>query len=222
MIDLELKERDPFIASRRRMVAQQIEARGLKNSAVLAAMRTVPRHRFVPKDLMAQAYEDKALPLGPQQTISQPYIVALMTELACDSGRERVLEIGTGSGYQAAVLAEIFGEVYSVELDPDRHEQARANLSRLHYKNVHLLLSDGSKGWPEHAPYDAILVTASTREIWPALRGQLRVGGQLIVPVTRSDPEDQMLRVLRRTADMRWKERDAGAVRFVPMRKEEL
>ncbi len=222
MIDLELKERDPFLATRKRMVAVQIEARGLRSPEVLAAMRTVPRHLFVPSNLMEQAYEDRALPLGPQQTISQPYIVALMTELACEGSRDSVLEIGTGSGYQSAVLAELFGDVFSVEVDQHRFDCAESNLSRLHYKNVHLLRADGNAGWPEHAPYDAILVTASTRQASEDLRNQLRVGGRLIVPCTKSNRDEQMLRVMHKTGPDSWQEHDAGAVRFVPMREEKL
>ncbi len=218
MCKLGLKERDPFLLRRRRMVAEQIHGRKLHNEEVLSAMRTVPRHLFVPIEMQERAYDDQALPLGPHQTISQPYIVALMTELAIRGARDKVLEIGTGSGYQAAVLAELFGSVYSIELDRERHACAAETLTRLHYQNVHLRAGNGRLGWPEEAPYDAILVTAGIEEIAPGLRQQLRQGGQLIFPRSSHGTENQMLRILRRTTADDWEERDVTPVRFVPLR----
>lgn len=217
MSKLELKERDPFLLRRRRMVAEQIHGRKLHDPDVLSAMRTVPRHLFVPMEIRERAYEDQALPLGPQQTISQPYIVAMMTELAIQGGRDKVLEIGTGSGYQSAVLAELFGEVYSVELDQHRHDCATATLEELHYLNVHLKCGDGRMGWAEKAPFDAILITAGLGQVARELRQQLRLGGRIIYPRNKQNGENQMLRVLSRTTANGWKERDVTSVRFVPL-----
>ena len=217
MGNLELKERDPFLLRRRRMVAEQIHGRKLHDDEVLSAMRTVPRHLFVPIEIRERAYEDHALPLGPNQTISQPYIVALMTELAINGSRDKVLEIGTGSGYQAAVLAELFGAVYSIELDRKRHDCAAGILSQLHYHNVHLRCGDGRLGWSDAAPYDVILVTAGVAGIAPELRRQLRKGGRIIFPRSSPRTENQMLRVLRKTANDLWEEQDVTPVRFVPL-----
>ncbi|MEE9125642.1 MAG: protein-L-isoaspartate(D-aspartate) O-methyltransferase, partial [Planctomycetota bacterium] len=152
-------------SKRRTMVEEQLARRNIHSEAVLTALRTVPRHLFVPTHLMDQAYEDRALGLGPGQTISQPYIVALMTQLADVLGKERVLEVGTGSGYQAAVLAELCGEVFTIERDQTLASGARKNFKRLHYNNIHMHHGDGRLGWPEHAPFDAILVTAVAREV---------------------------------------------------------
>lgn len=217
MVNLELKERDPFLLRRRRMVAEQIHGRKLHNPEVLSAMRTVPRHLFVPTHMQERAYDDQALPLGPHQTISQPYIVALMTQLAIEGARDKVLEIGTGSGYQAAVLAELFGNVYSIELDRERHDCAGRTLTRLHYQNVQLRIGDGRLGWPEESPYDVIIVTAGIDQIAPELRRQLCKGGRLIFPRNRPGSENQMLCVLSRTTVDHWQERDVTPVRFVPM-----
>ncbi len=209
-------------AQRLRMVREQLRRRGIDSDAVLGAMRTVPRHRFVPEDLRAEAYSDRALPLGPQQTISQPFIVALMTQVAADferraNRRERVLEIGTGSGYQAAVLAEIFGEVHSVELDAELARRAAERLHDMSYRNVHVHHADGRLGWVEAAPYDAILVTAGTDEPLQALLQQLQIGGRLVYPHGASG-QDQMLRVARRLDASECEESNLRPVRFVPLR----
>ncbi|RME67961.1 MAG: protein-L-isoaspartate(D-aspartate) O-methyltransferase [Verrucomicrobia bacterium] len=195
------------------MVEHQIAARGIRDPRVLEAMRRVPRHAFVPPDVQNLAYEDHPLPIGHGQTISQPYIVALMTELAEVGPGSRVLEIGTGSGYQAAVLAEIGAEVYSIEIIPELGERAREVLRRLGYDRVQVRIGDGSVGWPEEAPFDAIIVTAAPVHIPEPLREQLKVGGRLVIPVGSIMQE---LRVVVREADG-WRERAVIPVRFVPM-----
>jgi protein-L-isoaspartate(D-aspartate) O-methyltransferase len=200
---------------RLRMVHEQLERRQIRSPAVLEAMAAVPRERFVPRELADRAYEDCALPIEQGQTISQPYIVALMTELAQVRPGMRVLEVGTGSGYQAAVLAALGADVYSVELEADLAERAKAALSALGL-SVHARVGDGYAGWPEAAPYDAILVTAAPRSVPFALSSQLALGGRMVVPVGERE-RDQHLFVVRRTA---WgEERESvAAVRFVPMR----
>jgi protein-L-isoaspartate(D-aspartate) O-methyltransferase len=168
---------------RERMVRRQIIARGVDDSLVVAAMRAVPRHRFVPADVRSHAYVDSPLPIGLGQTISQPYIVALMTEaLRCRRG-ERVLEIGTGSGYQAAVLAEIVDTVFTIEIIPELARRARAVLDTLGYRNVMVRTGDGYDGWPEAAPFDGIIVTAAAPEVPRPLVDQLAEGGRLVIPV---------------------------------------
>jgi protein-L-isoaspartate(D-aspartate) O-methyltransferase len=168
---------------REAMVATKIAAEGISNKAVLAAMRKVPRHEFVPPAERSRAYDDLALPIGHQQTISPPYIVAYMTETLDPQPEDRVLEIGTGSGYQAAVLAEIVKDVYTIEIVSPLAKQAERRLKELKYTNVHVLDGDGYKGWPEHAPFDKIIVTCSPENIPEPLIEQLREGGQMIIPV---------------------------------------
>jgi len=165
------------------MVETQIARRGISHPAVLRAMERVPRHRFVPPEYRSQAYADYPLPIGYGQTISQPYIVALMTELLDPEPTDRVLEIGTGCGYQAAVLAEIVREVYTIEIIPELAEQAARRLAELGYRNVFTRQGDGYDGWPEHAPYDGIIVTAAAPEVPPPLIEQLAEGGRLVVPL---------------------------------------
>lgn len=204
---------DRFAAARAEMVVRQIAARGVGDPRVLAAMAAVPRHEFIAADLRGLAYADRPLPIEHQQTISQPYIVALMTELARVGERARVLEVGTGSGYQAAVLAQMGADVYSIEIIEPLARSAAATLARLGYDRVHVRYGDGYRGWPEEAPFDAILVTAAPPRIPEPLREQLAVGGRLIVPVgTRS----QELLVVERTADG-FTETNVLPVRFVPM-----
>jgi protein-L-isoaspartate(D-aspartate) O-methyltransferase len=176
-------------------------------------MRAVPRHHFVPDALQANAYDDNPLPIGHDQTISQPYIVAYMTEALELGGGERVLEIGTGSGYQAAVLAEIVESVYTIEIVPALAAESAGRLSRLHYGNVQVRLGDGHRGWPEAAPFDAIVVTAAPDHVPPALIEQLRPGGRMIVPVGGTDQE-LILIVKTETGAAR---RPVLPVRFVPM-----
>ena len=172
-----------FVSRRSDMVEHQIAARGVRSKLVLEAMRKVPREEFLPPPLREFAYEDSPLPIAEGQTISQPYIVALMADALLLRGGERVLDIGTGSGYAAAVLAEIAANVYSVERIGQLAEKAAVTLSKLGYDNVHVLHADGTKGWPEHAPYDAIVVAAGGPKIPESLQRQLKVGGRLVIPV---------------------------------------
>ncbi len=174
-----------FETLRQQMVREQIRRRGVADPAVLDAMARVPRHLFVPDGLRAEAYVDHPLPIGQGQTISQPYIVALMTELLALDRSQKVLEIGTGSGYQAAVLAELVDSVYTIEIRDELARQAGDLLDRLGYENVHVRVGNGYRGWPEEAPFDAIIVTASPPEIPEALVEQLKVGGRMVVPVGR-------------------------------------
>ena len=207
-----------YDAERRNMVNQQILNRGIRNPRVLEAMRSVKRHRFVPEQYQHMAYSDRPLPIGHKQTISQPYIVALMTDYLNLKAGEKVLEIGTGSGYQAAVLAEMSDEVYSVEIVEALAHRARNTLNELGYDNVHIHIGDGYKGWQEHAPYDAIIVTASPTDIPPPLKAQLAEGGRMVIPV--GGPVFQKL-VLLRKKDGKLKQTDVTSVRFVPMINEE-
>jgi protein-L-isoaspartate(D-aspartate) O-methyltransferase len=204
---------DGHAAARAEMVRTQIEARGVKDPRVLAAMKRVPRHEFVPGPWQDEAYEDHALAIGHDQTISQPYIVALMSEAARVGEHARVLEIGTGSGYQAAVLAELAGEVYSIEIVEPLGRTAAATLARLGYTRVHLRIGDGYRGWPEAAPFDAILVTAAPPKVPQPLVDQLALGGRLVIPV---GDEFQELRVITRSKDGTDTE-TLLPVRFVPM-----
>jgi protein-L-isoaspartate(D-aspartate) O-methyltransferase len=200
-------------AQRERMVATQIEARGVKNPRVLQAMRSVPRHRFVPKAYRGQAYQDRPLPIGRGQTISQPYIVAVMTELLDPEATDRVLEIGTGSGYQAAVLSELVEEVYSIEIVPELAERARKLLAADGYDDVEVITGDGYRGIPERAPFDGIIVTAAPEEVPQPLLEQLEVGGRLVIPV---GARSQWLKVLQRT-EAGIETKTVFEVRFVPM-----
>jgi protein-L-isoaspartate(D-aspartate) O-methyltransferase len=206
---------DEFAAPRARMVEEQIAGRGIAAPSVLAAMRRVPRHAFVPAAQRAHAYEDRPLPIGAGQTISQPYIVALMTELAEPAPGAKVLEVGTGSGYQAAVLAACGAEVWSIEIVEELAERAQRDLARLGVERVHVRSGDGYRGWPEAAPFDAILVTAAAPRVPEALLAQLRVGGRLVIPVGETG-ELQSLEVHERGEDG-FTVRHVTPVRFVPM-----
>ncbi len=208
------EDEPPRRAERDGMVRNQLEARGIKDAAILAAMRKVPRHRFVPGSLQARAYDDGPLPIGEGQTISQPYIVGRMTELIGPRKEMRVLEIGTGSGYQAAVLAECVAEVDSIEVVPALGRRAERVLRELGYRNVRTKVGDGYRGWPERAPYDAIVLTAAPpREVPRPLLEQLKIGGRLIAPVGRGE---QTLVRITRTEDG-YRREDLDAVMFVPM-----
>jgi protein-L-isoaspartate(D-aspartate) O-methyltransferase len=210
----ESSSHDPFAAAREQMVRDQLAARGVRDVRVLEAMGRVPRHELVPPELRAEAYEDRPLPIGHSQTISQPYIVAAMTEALRLTGDERVLEVGTGSGYQAAVLAELAREVYSIEIVTPLAEQARRDLARLGYAKVEVKQGDGYRGWPEHAPFDAIVVTAAPDHVPEPLLAQLAPGGRLVLPVGRS--HDQALVLVTRSAEGFVRE-ELLPVRFVPM-----
>ena len=195
------------------MVREQIVARGISDPAVLDALRSVPRERFVPADARAEAYRDGPLSIGHRQTISQPYIVALMTELIQPHGSMSVLEVGTGSGYQAAVLAELVESVYTIEIVRPLGERAATLLAQLGHDNVHTRIGDGFDGWPDAAPFDAIVVTAAPAEIPQPLLDQLAVGGRLVIPLGESS---QNLVVVERSADG-YRRRLVTPVRFVPM-----
>ena len=196
------------------MVDEQLRARGIRDPRVLEAMARVPRHVFVPDPQRDEAYEDHPLPIGHGQTISQPYIVAFMSEALRLEPMDRVLEVGTGSGYQAAVLAELAGEVYTVEIIDDLARRAEATLREAGYRNVTVKTGNGYLGWPEHAPYDRIMVTAAPEQVPPALVSQLKVGGLMAIPVGESGFQE--LRVLRRT-ESGLETLATLPVRFVPM-----
>jgi len=207
---------DLFAGKRLCMVEQQLRARGIADEAVLRAMARVPRERFLEEGLRGSAYVDGPLPIGRGQTISQPYIVALMTDLVCPRPEHVVLEVGTGSGYQAAVLSGLVSRVYSLEIVEALGRQARERLARLGYGNVEVRVGDGHAGWPEHAPYDGILVTAAAEAVPPALVDQLKPGGILVIPVGMSY-FGQQLRVIRKGGDGEVKARDVLPVVFVPL-----
>lgn len=209
-----------FAAQREDMVDRAIRARGVRSKLVLNAMRAVPREEFLPAHLREFAYEDSPLPIEAEQTISQPYIVAFMIEALALEGGERVLEIGAGSGYAAAVLSKIAGEVYTVERIGQLAEKAAARLADLGYSNVNVLHGDGTKGWPEHMPYDAIVVAAGGPKVPDALKLQLKVGGRLVIPVG-TDPTVQELVRITRVSEQDFKREDLADVRFVPLVGEE-
>jgi protein-L-isoaspartate(D-aspartate) O-methyltransferase len=207
---------DPLALARQRMVAEQLSGpgRNITNALVLAAMGKVPRHEFVPERVRSQAYQDRALPIGHDQTISQPYVVAFMTEQLEPQPTDRVLEIGTGSGYQAAVLAELVAKVYTVEIIEDLAGRAEVDLKRLGYTNVQVRAGDGYKGWPEAAPFDAIIVTCAPEKAPPPLIEQLKDGGRMIIPVGSSWYQEL---VLLRKQGGRLERQAVLPVRFVPM-----
>jgi protein-L-isoaspartate(D-aspartate) O-methyltransferase len=205
-----------FADERARMVEDQIAGRGVLDPAVLAAMRAVPRECFVASAQADAAYDDGPLPIGEGQTISQPYVVAVMTEALRLQPGDRVLEIGTGSGYAAAVLAVVAAEVYTIERIESLAERSRARLAELGYDNVHVRYGDGSLGWPEHAPYDAIVVTAGGPEVPPSLLRQLAVGGRLVMPVGPHLRSQRLVRVVR-TGESRWDREALEEVAFVPL-----
>ena len=195
------------------MVNDQIEARGVRDEKILDAIRKVPRHLFVPWNMRAYAYHDEPLPIGEGQTISQPYIVAYMSEVLRLKGNERILEVGTGSGYQAAILAEIAKEVFTIEIVRSLSLKAKKVLDKLGYINIYFKIGDGTMGWEEHAPYDAIIVTAAPAKVPQALREQLRISGRMIIPVGSTFQE----LVLVTRGKKKFKERKLLPVRFVPL-----
>jgi protein-L-isoaspartate(D-aspartate) O-methyltransferase len=205
-----------FAALRDAMVDRQVAGRGIGSAPLLAALRAVPREAFVDEVMKPFAYEDGPLPIGAGQTISQPYIVALMIEAAGVAPGSRVLEIGAGSGYAAAVLSRIAAEVIAVERHGDLADAAAARLTRLGYVNVRIVTGDGSAGWPDGAPYDAILVSASGRHVPDGLKRQLAVGSTLVMPLGAPGGMQRLIRVVREGEEA-WLEEDLGAVRFVPL-----
>lgn len=207
---------NPFRAAREHLVRTEVAGAGVTDPAVLAALRRVPRHRFVPERFLAQAYADHPLPIGHGQTISQPSLVGLMTQFLALRPDARVLEVGTGSGYQAAILAEIVREVYTVEIIVPLAQEAAARLATLGYPRVQVRAGDGYAGWPEAAPFDAILVTCAPDRVPPPLRDQLKTGGRLCIPVGPAGGE-QELRLLEKTAAGDLVLRAVLPVRFVPM-----
>lgn len=209
---------DPYVVLRNHMVDFQIKARGVSDERVLAAMRAVPRHEFVPPEQRDNAYADHPLPIGYGQTISQPYIVALMSELLRLKPGDRVLEIGTGSGYQAAILAELTDQVYSIEIIPELAERASETLKRLGYDYVHTKQGDGYNGWEEYAPFDAIIVTCAPDHVPPPLVGQLADGGRLVIPVGPPGGYQTLWQIEKRGDQIITN--NYGGVIFVPMTRQ--
>jgi protein-L-isoaspartate(D-aspartate) O-methyltransferase len=199
------------------MVDEQFVARDIRNADVLAVMGRVPRHEFVPDALRGRAYSDSALPIGEGQTISQPYKVAFMTQAINPRAGQRVLEIGTGSGYQAAVLSDLVSEVYTIELLPSLAEEARTRLERLGYPKVHVRTGDGFYGWPEAAPFDAVVVTCGADQVPEALFEQLKSGGKMVIPVGPAGGV-QRLRLIEKGPNGEMQSRELLPVRFVPLR----
>ena len=218
-------EEEAFNGARDRMVRRQIDGRSwgggrVQDKQVIEAMRRVQRHLFVPEAIRAHAYEDRPLPIGHDQTISQPFIVAAMTQLAKPRRDDAVLEIGTGSGYQAAVLAEIVKEVYTIEIVPELGREAEKRLKTLSYANVHVKIGDGYQGWPEHAPFDAIIVTAAPDTVPQPLIDQLKAGGRMVIPVGPVYSVQKLL-LIKKREDGTLEEQSVMPVRFVPFTRDE-
>lgn len=217
MGSLSIDQGDRFEAARNKMVATQIESRGVRNKAVLYAMRKVPRHLFVPREYEREAYGDYPLPIGYGQTISQPYIVAYMTEVVKPSKNKKALEIGTGSGYQAAVLAELVDKVYTIEIVPELAKESAERLKKLGYKNIICKFGDGYKGWPENAPFDIIVVTAAAEQIPQPLMDQLAEGGRLVIPVGPATAVQELILIEKKNG--KTEKKRLTFVRFVPFRR---
>ncbi len=217
MISSLLHQSDRFRAARERMVTVQLVDRGIRDSAVLRAMRKVPRHLFVPRDYENVAYEDGPLPIGYNQTISQPYIVAFMTEAADPSPSKKALEVGTGSGYQAAILAEIVGKVYTIEIVPELAGEAEERLKKLGYTNIIVKYGDGYKGWEEFSPFDIIMVTAAAEQIPQPLISQLAEGGRLVIPVGAPQAVQELMMLVKKNGKI--EKRRLSFVRFVPFKR---
>jgi protein-L-isoaspartate(D-aspartate) O-methyltransferase len=208
---------DAYQSRREAMVRTQIVERGIKDKATIQAMKAVPRHLFVPSYLFDSAYQDQPLPIGYGQTISQPYIVAYMTELVRPKAANKILEIGAGSGYQAAVLAEIVKQVYTIEIIPELGHAARDRLQKRGYQNVHVRVADGYDGWPEQAPFDAIVVTAAADYIPPPLISQLKEGGRMVIPVGSPFLLQMLMLVEKEKGSVRTT--SLVPVRFVPFKR---
>jgi protein-L-isoaspartate(D-aspartate) O-methyltransferase len=214
---LPVQQEQDFAKLREEMVKTQIEKRGVKDAATLVALRKTPRHLFVPNNVLDDAYDDRPLPIGYGQTISQPFIVAYMTEIVKPKPDHRVLEIGTGSGYQAAVLAEIVKEVYTIEIVDSLGSQARNRLSKLNYKNITVKTGDGYYGWKDKSPFDAIVVTAAAEHIPPPLIEQLKEGGRMIIPIGSPFMVQQLMLVEKKGGKTRTS--SLMPVRFVPFKR---
>ena len=208
-------EQDKYQQKRQQMVSQHIAPRGISDELTLEAMRSVERHRMVPESMREHAYEDRPLPIGNGQTISQPFIVAFMTQAINPGPDMKVLEIGTGSGYQAAVLAEIVDEVYTIETVEALAESAKKKLNEMGYDNIHFRVGDGYHGWEEHAPFDAIIVTAAPESIPPKLVEQLKIGGKMVIPVGPTS-STQQLQLVEKKKNGKIKTENLFPVRFVP------
>ena len=209
------QQADPFAAARKKMIERDLKNRDIADVAVLQAMADVPRHRFVPSSLQEQAYADCPLPIGHGQTISQPYVVAFMTQMLEVRAEDKVLEIGTGCGYQAAVLARLSKQVYTIEIVKPLADESRKLLEELGYKNIFIKAGDGFEGWPEHAPFDKIILTCAVKEIPPALIEQLKEGGRIIAPIGAPGTVQQLIIATKQAGKL--KHRGVLPVRFVPM-----
>ena len=214
---LMLSQTDKYSSLREKMVKEQILDRGISDRATLSAMKKVPRHLFVPADVIAEAYDDNPLPIGYGQTISQPYIVAYMTEVSRPTAKKKVLEVGTGSGYQAAIIAEITDTVYTIEIIPELAKEASDRFKKLGYKNVIARYGDGYKGWPEHSPFDIIIVTAAAEKIPQPLLDQLAENGRLVIPVGGPFEVQELILAVKKNGKTESKR--LTYVRFVPFRR---
>ena len=212
-----LQQDDRYTSAREKMVKEQIIIRGVTDQPTLRAMRKVPRHLFVPEEYRNEAYDDNPLPIGYGQTISQPYIVAYMTEVSKPAPEKKVLEIGTGSGYQAAVLAEIVNKVYTIEIVPELARESAERLKKMGYTNITGKFGDGYKGWPEHAPYDIIVVTAAPEQIPQPLIDQLSENGRLVIPVGAASAVQELILIEKKNGNIEKKR--LTFVRFVPFRR---
>ncbi len=212
-----LQQDDRFASAREKMVKEQIVSRGVTDQPTLRAMQKVPRHLFVPEEYRNEAYNDNPLPIGYGQTISQPYIVAYMTEVSKPNPEKKVLEIGTGSGYQAAILAEIVNYVYTIEIVPELARESSERLKKLGYTNITCKFGDGYKGWPEHAPFDIIVVTAAPEQIPQPLIDQLAENGRLVIPVGAASAVQELILIEKKNGNIEKKR--LTFVRFVPFRR---
>ncbi|MBS9524463.1 protein-L-isoaspartate(D-aspartate) O-methyltransferase [Litoribacter ruber] len=213
-------QEDKYTAARERMVKDHIQSKGIHNKKVLSALRAVPRHKLVPESQRENAYLDRPLPIGAGQTISQPFIVAFMSQLIEPKKSMRVLEIGTGSGFQAAVLAEMVDQVYTIEIIHSLGEKAKADLEELGYDNIHVRIGDGYAGWPEEAPFDAIIVTAAPDRLPQPLLDQLAEGGKMVVPIGPINQIQELTLIEKKNGKI--KTRNVAPVRFVPFTRDTL